>query len=229
MKRIVSFLTVVLLCAALVCPAAAAEFVPSISYKDGPDAVVAEQGEKDLLPGGEDVTDCIVVTSITGAKEKTTDISQEARDLLLDVYKQLSDGTVKLPLEGRYVIRELVDVSHKLAGCVETDHAHKPEHDKPGVVVSVKFDLGIGKGTDLQVLSYHDGQWAPAESVTINGDGTVTCVFEHFCPVVFCVDTVTPPQTGDALAADLTLWIVLLLASVAGMTGLLVYRRKAVR
>ena len=229
MKRIVSVLTVMLLCAALVCPAAAAEFVPSISYKDSPDAIIAEQGEKEELPGGEDVTDCIVVTSITGAKEKTTDISQEARDLLLDVYKQLSDGTMKLPLEGRYVIRELVDVSHKLNACVGNEHIHKPEHDKPGICVSVKFNLGIGKGTDLQVLTYHDGQWAPAESVTINGDGTVTCVFEHFCPVVFCVDTLTPPQTGDAMAADLTLWIVLLLASLAAMAALVVYRRKAAR
>ena len=38
----------------------------------------------------------------------------------------------------------------------------------------------------------------------------------------------TPPQTGDAVSADLTLWIVLLAASVAGLVGLLVYRREAV-
>ena len=71
MRKILSFMVVVLLCFGMVTPALAAKdsFVPSIGYKDGPDIVDAEMDE-------EDVVDCLVVTSIEEAEEKTTDIEK---------------------------------------------------------------------------------------------------------------------------------------------------------
>ena len=40
---------------------------------------------------------------------------------------------------------------------------------------------------EVAVFSYVDGEWIEAVSVTNNGDGTVTVVFEDICPVAFAV------------------------------------------
>lgn len=224
MRRIVCLLTVLLLCAALACPAFAAEdaFVPSISYKDGPEIEDAELET-------EDVASCLVITSVRAAQEKTTDIYQEDRDLLLEVYAKLDDGTMKLPLEGSYVIRELVDLSFQKTPCVESDHTHKEDLTKEGVTITVDFDLGVTKDTKVEVLSYHDGEWSPIESVTVNDDGTVTCVFEHFCPVAFCVEAVENPDvapTGDTAGRIMGLWAALMAVSAAAVAVLTVRGRK---
>lgn len=64
----------VVVCMVLACPVFATNdtFVPSISYKDGPDV------DKAVLDGGS-VADCLVITSVRQATEKTTDIYQEER------------------------------------------------------------------------------------------------------------------------------------------------------
>lgn len=225
MRRIVCLLTVMLLCMALVLPGAAFadSFVPSVTYKDGPIIV-----EGDL--SGEDVEDCLVVTSILAAENKTTDIRQESRDLLLEVYAKLSDGSMQLPLEGSYVIRELVDISYKQSACVEPGHIHEAELAKPDVDITVTLDLGIGKNVDVKVLHYHDGQWQSVKSVVNNGDGTLTCVFEHFCPVAFCVEESVvddgPAQTGDTAGRQLGLWMGAMVLSAAAAAVLVMSRRK---
>lgn len=227
MKRIFTLALVLLFCAALVCPAAAAQskFVPSISYKDGPEI---DDGDMN----GENVGNCLVVSSITDAREKTTDIYQEDRDLLLEVYEQLSDGTMKLPLEEDYVIRELVDVSFRKTTCVEPGHNHKEELKKDGTQLTVTFDMGIPKNVEVIVLVYLDGEWVPAESVVNNNDGTVTVVFEDICPVAFCVDpndVYEPPKTGDEARQELLVWGILLAASAIAIPVLLILRKKSGR
>ena len=65
MRRIACLLLALMMCVMVAMPAMAADdtFVPSISYKDGPDV-------EDATMGDEDVTGCIVVTSLKEAKEK---------------------------------------------------------------------------------------------------------------------------------------------------------------
>ena len=121
MRKVICLIAVLLMCLTLVLPAAAAgdTFVPSISYKDGPEITEAKQGHEDV--GG-----CVVVTSLKEAKEKTTDIGQDDRDLLWDVYNKLSDGTMELELDSKkYVVRELVDISFKEQACVLVPHGHE--------------------------------------------------------------------------------------------------------
>lgn len=224
MKRIATLLLALLLIAALAAPALAAEnkFVPSISYKDGPDIV---SGDLDGTPAGP----CLVVSSITDCRDKSTDIYQEERDLLLEVYKDLSDGTVKLPIEEDYVIRELVDVSWKKTTCVENPHPHREELKQEGVHLTVDFDLGVPKDIPILVLTYIDGEWIPVEKVVNNGKGIVTVTFEDICPVVFCVDpndVYMPPKTGDQARQDMILWISLMVLSVIAIVVLLVLRKK---
>ena len=224
MRRIISAILALVLILAVAAPAfAAGTFVPSVSYKDGPEIEDAELSK-------EKVDDCLVVTSIQQAKDKVTDIYQEDRDLLQEVYEKLNSGEMKLPLEGNYVIRELVDVSFQVTPCVENDdHLHKEELLKPDIHIEVDFYLGVGKNDKVVVLSYYDGSWDHVVSSTNNGDGTVTCVFEHFCPVAFAVEKEEadgPAQTGDVLGQDLMLWILLMVVSMAGIVGLNIYRRK---
>lgn len=224
MKKILCLIIALLVCAAVAAPAVAAEnnFVPSISYKDGPEVEEAEQN-------GEDVTDCIVVTSIPEAREQSTDIYQEDRDLLIEVYEALSDGTMELPLDHDYVIRDLVDVSYVVTDCVEADHGHREWLAQEDTTISVLFDLGIPQGVEVVVMTYIDGVWEPVESVVNNGDGTLTCVFEDICPVVFCVEEgydYKPPKTGDEFGRQLPLWIGLMAASLAAIVVLIVLYRK---
>lgn len=222
MKKLIVFVMAVVLCMSMVLPVCAAEqeFVPSITYKDGLIAIKATMD-------GEDVGDCIVVTSIKEAKEKSTDIHQDSRDELLDVYAKLSDGSMKLPLEGEYVILELVDISFAQSACVEnTEHAHDAWLKEEGNTVTV--DLGyLSKGLDLVVLSYDDGQWSKIKNVTNNGDGTYSCEFEHFCPVAFCVEADTleeTPATGDS--TNVFLWLGLMMAAGAALVVVLMANRR---
>lgn len=224
MRKILSVMIAVLLCLCVMTPALAAEnnFVPSIGYKDGPEI---KKGEMN----GEDVTDCLEVTSILQAEKGTTDITPSDRDLLLDVYQKLSDGTMRLPLEGDYVIRELVDVSFKKIACIDLQHGHKEWLAGENTSVEVMFELGVGAADTVTVLTYISGQWTEVKC-TNNGDGTVTCVFEDICPVAFCVKAGSkPPQTGDEMGQDLLLWIVLMAASFVCMVALVVYRRRQTR
>ena len=227
MKRFVSLLVALVLCLGMAVPAFAATdtFVPSIGYKDGPDV-------EDADLNGEDVGDCIVVSSIKQCKDQTTDIFQEDRDLLLDVYKQLEDGTMKLPLEDGYVVRELVDVSFRKSACIEKEHGHKEWLKEEGNTIKITFDLGIKKDTDVKVLVYLNGEWTPAKEVVNNGDKTITVEFEDICPVAFCVDAdaeVEPPKTGDVMGTELLLWIVLMAVSCLAIVVLVANRRKFAR
>lgn len=225
MKKYLALFVVLALGLTLALPVFAAEddFVPSIGYKDGPSIE-----DTDLE------TDCLIVTSIRQAKEKTTDIHQEDRDLLLDVYKQLSESSMKLPLEDNtYVIRELVDVSFKKSDCQEvTDHGHKEWLAEKGTTVTVVFDLGVKATTDVVVLVYVNDQWVPAEKVENLGGGKVRVVFEDICPVAFCIDPDAEeevPPTGDVAGQNLLLWVVLMAVSLIAVVVLVLNRRKFTR
>ena len=240
MRKIACLFVALLLCMSMAVPAFAAEnaFVPSIPEKDGPEFSYGEDEEgkptvgvltdKDGNVIGYVYEDCLVITSI--AKVKDSDkIPEDARQELLKVYEQLKDGSMKVPYDkisadldpDKMVIRELVDLSWL---CDE----HDEMLDGEGNSLKLTFKMGVESGTDVYVMTFVDGEWKPIKSVVNNGDGTITCVFEEICPVLFAVERdgeAVPPQTGDN--ANLTLWIVVLAVSVAAMAAVLIYRGKA--
>lgn len=225
MKKTIVIIALLAMCMILACPAFAAEdtFVPSISYKDGPEIDDAEMEN-------EDVDACLVITSLKAAVEKTTDVSQETRDFLLEVYEKLTTGEMKLPTGEGFVIRELVDVSWEQVGCVEQEHTHEGDLNKEGVTVTMDLNLGVDANTDVLVYAYHNGQWDPIKSAKNNGDGTVTCVFEHFCPVAFAVREQTGgSETGDTARTGLVLYGVLMAVSTLAIVALVIYRKKHTR
>lgn len=236
MKKVFSLIAALLIAASLACTAFAADFVPSISEKGSPVLVLIDddQGNKvqgKIVTDGEDTgflgNPCLVVTAVADA-ETSTLIPDDAAKLLLEVYAKLKSGEMKLPYEKispeidpeAMVIRDLFDVSWL---CGEHPVVVAPK----GVCVELIFDLNLGKDTEVYAMSYKNGEWSPIVSCVNNGDGTVTCVFEDFCPVAFAVPmnsiSVTPAPTGDG--ANLLLWGALATASVAGLV-VLITRRK---
>ena len=246
MKKLICLISVLALLLSMGMSVLAAEFVPSITYKDGP-------GLSNATLDGEDVTKCLVITSINQAKNKTTDITQDERDLLLQVYDELKNSDFIKD----HVIRDLVDVNFKFNDCrqkhdvsegmaqggsqsadaTETTEGTEEFENKLEVlnntdaVLTVKFNLGVSAGTDVIVKSYIDGQWTDIKSVVNNGDGTVTCAFEHLCPVLFAVKQTqgggtTPPKTGEGFNS-MPLWIgTMALSGVALVTLVIVAVKK---
>lgn len=223
MKKMICLLAALVLCFMAVSPAYAAEddFVPSITYKDGPEIV-----DSDL--NGLNIDECLIVTTIQQAKDKTTNIPQETRDLLLEVYEKLMNDTMKLPIDEDYVVVHLVDVSWTYECVDEEDHGHKEWLDEEGNILELTFDLGISASSDVTVYLYEDGEWVQLVSKN-NEDGTLTAIFETKCPVAFVMnpkDQVSPPPTGDLAMGQILTWGALMAASAAVLVFVLVMRRK---
>ena len=221
MKKLVCICAMLALCLSLVCSAFAAEdtFVPSISYKDGPEITAVDENY--------DIRH-LVVTSIKAARDKSTDITQEDRDLLLSLYEQLLSDGMKLPLvgEGDYVIRDLVHVGFTTA-CRESEDGHEEKLDKKGNTIHVTFHLGISANTNVVVMSYYQGQWVNAENVVNHGDGTLSCELEDLGPVAFVVcDEGVEPQPDPAGKNTWWWWLILLLICICILSMMLLKRRK---
>ncbi len=230
MKRILSLIVALTLCVTLLASFAFAEdFVPSIGDKDHPDIVPVEGdviGEIIDDAGtvvSEVDTGCLVITPVSEANT-STEIPEDARETLLDVYDQLTNGSMELPYDDSVnpddmVIRDLFDLSFLCE-----DH---PEMLDNGNMLRVTFDLGVSAGDTVVAMVYVDGAWIPVELIN-NGDGTVTCLFSQVCPVVFSVkQTETPPQTGDFSGNNILLWALLMVGSVvAFVVCIVVYRKK---
>ncbi len=243
MKRVISLIAALSMCLCLGIAVMAEEFVPSISDKGAPEIVPVEDDNgvmaiAEILEGGASgrtigymYENCIVVTPVSQARTSTM-IPNAAEEMLLDVYGKLSNGSMTLPYEkfnanlnpDTMVIRDLFDVSWLCGEDRIPDHPDHPEIVAPkDVVVRVTFDLGVSKNAKVYAMSYKNSAWNPIVSTVNNGDGTVTCVFEDFCPVAFCVGDsyVTPPaQTGDT--SNITLWIVLMSVSAVALGAVLI-------
>lgn len=242
MKRMISVLAILVLCVNLFVPVLADEFVPSITEKDGPVIVpVKDKDGNDAIAEVLDVDgnvidylyeNCLVITPLAKAKTSPL-IPDEAEALLLEVYDKLSNDTMNIPYEKfnagldpeKMVIRDLYDVSWL---CGEdsgyVDHPDHPTEVSPkGITIRLTFDLGVGKNAKVYTSSFKNNEWNPIVSTVNNGDGTVTCVFEDFCPVAFSVESSyqqPPAQTGDN--TKLGLWITVMTVSAVALAALLV-------
>lgn len=238
MRKVIGFLTVILVCAALVCPAFAnSDFVPSISYKGTPEVVLVKDAD------GNDATAvvrnetgavigymydaCMKLTPVASAADDAG-ISPEAKAELLKVYAALKDGSMKLPYGSdvdadNMVIRDLFDVSWKC------DHDHTTALAPVGVTVEMTFDLGVAADDVVSVMTYKNSAWGEIAKVVNNGDGTITCTFESLCPVAVSVLSKTagsPDDAGDALGQTMHMWIALMAVSAVAVVALVVVRRK---
>lgn len=241
MKKLIAILTALLICVSLAVPAAAAkaDFVPSISVKPAPNVVTFNDPEGVPAIGtivGADGSvvgylrqECLIVTAVADAKS-STEIPSAARTLLLEVYDKLTSGDMTIPYEKHgknldalnMVIRDLYDASWR---CEDHPDVVAPE----GVTFQITFDLGVKANQTVYTMTYKNNEWNPIVSTTNNGDGTVTCVFEHLCPVEFSVEgDSSSSQTGDL--GNEPLWALMALGALAAIVILtVVYRKDAMK
>ena len=242
MKKFIACLTVLLLCVSLAVPAAAAEadFVPSISVKPAPRIVTGIDPDgvpyigRILNADGEVIDyireDCLIVTAVADAKTSTL-IPDNAEALLMDVYAKLLSGDMTIPYEKHgsqldelnMIIRDLYD-----ATWLCSDH---PDMIAPaGIVLEITFDLGVAADQTVYSMTYKNQEWNPIVSCDNNGDGTVTCVFEHLCPVEFSVEgEPDSSKTGD-IGPELSMWALVALVSLAAIVALtVIYRKDAMK
>ena len=242
MKKIICLLVALMLCLSIAAPAYAAEdtFVPSISAKDSPELVTFTDDFGNLFIGkildeeGNVIDnvpqDCLVITPVSQANTSTR-IPEAAREMLISVYDQLVAGTMKIPYEkvsaelnaSNMVIRELLDISWL---CED----HPAAVAAKEITIELTFDLGVRAAEDVIVMTYKNGEWNPIKRVENNGDGTVTCEFDDFCPVSFSVmkeASTNQPQTGDNM--DIALWSTLLAVSFVAIAAMFIFYRKSAK
>ena len=243
MRKLIALAFVLALCLTLACPALAAQddFVPSITYKGEPEIVPEKDPEGKPAVGHtyeaeaeDDVIsyvyeDCLVITPVSKV-DSSEQIPNAAAEELKYVYNALVSGEMKLPYDkvsgidgSEMVILELLDISW-LCGTPASSHDHPTEVEPEGVVFDITFDLNVAEFAHVTVMTYNNGEWNPVEEVVNNGDGTVTCTFEHLCPVAFSVSegyTDTPPQTGDT--SGVWMWFVVMLVALAGIAAVAVF------
>lgn len=222
MKRTVAVLLVVMLLMSLAVPAGAEDFVPSISYKDHPEVLgTSELTDKDGKTEEKLDEPCLVITPVADAADKPEKDRTEEEKLLVELYEQLEDGSMKIPFDeelGDMVIRDLISVD------LVCDDGHMEKLKTPETFLKITFDLGVSADTEVTVMAYINDQWVPLAGVTNNGDGTVTMILDDLCPLAFCVsaDTLAPiPSTGDTAGQSLIFWLIMLVASAAAMVLLL--------
>lgn len=245
MKKIIACLVALMLCATMVLPAVAAEdtFTPSVTNKPAPEIVPVEDEDgnpalAEVVRGDEVIgyvyEDCLIVTSVAEALT-STEIPDDARTLLLSVYDKLMKDEMKIPYDifnaglkaDKMVIRDLFDVSF-LCGDTTDGIDHPAMLEPEGVVLRLTFNLGVGANDKVYTSTFKNDAWNAIVSTVNNGDGTVTCTFEHLCPVAFSVETadegddpVTPPiETGDPEGEKLGLWITVAAVSLVAVVAL---------
>lgn len=247
MKKLISLLIVLVMCLGIVTAASAAEeeFVPSITYKAEPEIIPVEGPDGEEYIGvtkdaeGEIIDyvghGCIVLTPIAHVWDEDVQVPADVERLLRFVYEELNEGEMEIPYEKHeagldpenMVIRDLFDARWV---CEE----HRELVEQEGVTFEITFDLGVDADIVLFVTTYDEetGEWEPIEKVVNNGDGTVTCTFEHLCAVEFSMEIepgvrVEPQTQAEEPCSLLWLWILLLvLAVVAVVVVIYVHNRK---
>ena len=223
MKRMFAIITIALMCVSLMVPAMAAqEFMPSVTNKPAPEVMVARILDKDGSVIEEVGDECLIITPVSEANT-STEVPAASKEVLLNVYGKLLDGSVTIPYEkhndnldpSKMVIRDLFDATFV---CTECPEMLEPE----GVVLEIVFDLNVAPGVNVYAMTYKNDQWDPIVSCVNNGDGTVTATFEKLCPVEFSINTDTTPPSGTGDVNPFSVWGVIAIVSLAAIVILTV-------
>lgn len=268
MKKVISLIMVLVLSMILACPAMAVgdDFSDSITYKPVPGlASVDGEGVGSVYDVNGNVIgrvhyengriwvegvhseeidethECLIITPLADA-EASTEIPDDARELLLWVYEQilnlgmsffndcegLNEAIAANLGEGKtvedMVVKDLFDVHvicEELENCLKLD----------GTTICLDFNFGIESGTFVAVVAYKDGKWQMIEDVDVAGDGSATCtVYENFCPVAVLVPAsnsiVEAPQTGDTVGNNVAQWGIIMAVCLAGIVAIVLFMHK---
>ena len=243
MKKIICLLTVLVLCMSLVVPAFAAEneFVPSITYKPNPEIVPVEgeDGEEQIGVIRDEegnIIDyvghgCLMITPIAYVWDEEIEVAPDVERLLTFLYEELSTNKMEIPYEkheanldpANMVIRDLFDARWV---CEE----HRKMIEDEGITFEITFDLGVVADAEIFVMTYDEAanEWSPIVKTVNNGDGTVTCTFEHLCGIEFSMPVAAssvPTETVQP-AANMLPWYILLILAIVAFVIILIAKKK---
>ena len=237
MRKVISMITVFVLCFTLAVPAFASSvgFVPSITAKPAPEVVV---GGKNLTLDGtsaDDIVDMpvievknenqevvyeapvveLVVTAVSQvqADDSSLVISEEAAEILKEAYEQLNDEDFRLAENIPEQIEQLKDMGldeENVNAAVVTalfDVTVLTEEletylAEEGHTVDLTFKADVPAGHTVVVMVYKESKWQLIENVAVNGDGTITCTFAHFCPVAILTVPMAVEAAEETVAAE---------------------------
>lgn len=242
MKKVLALFVAILIIGSLAISAFATEngFVPSITYKPNPEIVPVEDkvgGESIGVirdENGEiiDYVDhgCLLITPIAHVWDDEIDVPEDVERLLTFVYEELNSNNMVVPYEkhganldpANMVIRDLFDARWS---CEE----HRAMIEKDGVVFEITFDLGVVADAQIYVMTYDEDtkEWSPIVNAVNNGDGTVTCTFEHLCAIEFSMPLVAATVPVDeAPSVNVMPWIVVLVLAAVAVVGIVIARNK---
>lgn len=250
MKKVLSLVMALALILGLAVPAFATNFVPSIENKGAPefvflgeDAEPSHGNSKNILGYVVDgngnaidtaYEDCIVIYSLKDILDLETDIPEDIRAGVRDIYadfiagdhkpsefsEELNAEVAKIFGEGKnadmLVIRDIFDIA---VSCDNLKQQLEPE----GTTIALTLDVDIPADGYVAMLAYKNNEWVMVEKIVNNNendikedDGTITVTFENFCPFVLLVpgaeDTVVPP----AETAAFPWWILVVIAACGG-------------
>ena len=246
MKKVIAILTALVLVVCMGTTAFAAEFTPSVVEKDAPTVVVKTEGNNTYAgtivdANGTEVEKIpsikLIVTPVSKV-ETSTQIPAESKTNLKEAYAALSKADVKLS----DLIKELdEDVKESLGKDVTVDDLIIRDLfdaslvDDNGALVTidkdhrlvVTFDIGIEANKAVFAMKYNEEKkWESIYAIHNNGDGTVTCEFDHLCPIAFLVEgAADSADTGDT-SVSLFVWAGIAAVSAALIVVLFVVKRK---
>lgn len=243
MKKVIAILTALVLVFCMGTTAFAAEFTPSVVEKEAPTVVETETDvagnivDKDNNVVEKIASDRLIVTPVAKV-DNSTEIPAESKANLKKAYEQLSKADVKLSdliseldadvkaaigndaTVDNLVIRDLFDASF-----VDADGKLRVIDAEHRLVV--KFDIGVAKDQAVFAMKYNEeGKWESIYAIHNNGDGTVTCEFDHLCPIAFMVaDTSDSSATGDN-SVSLYVWLAVAVVAAGAIVVLFVVKNK---
>lgn len=243
MKKLTCLMIVLAVCLSLAAPVFATEndgFVPSITYKPSPEIIPVTDGEGNEAIGvirneeGEilDYVDhgCLLITPIAHIWDPEEEVPADVERLLTFVYEELNENGMEIPyekhedldLEGKnMVIRDLFDARW---ACEE----HRAMVEGKGIYFEITFDLGVAADTPIYVMTYDEEtkEWSPIVKTVNNGDGTVTCTFEHLCAIEFSMPMAAAAVPGeDAASMPIWPWILILVLAVAAIIVIVISKK----
>ena len=247
MKALKVFIAFTLIISMLVVPALAAEFVPSVEYKDGPELVEYKLEEVDtpcrtivVVPYSDiHLDDIIDEDKMDVEYEASEKIEETIRESLKNALEELKDNLIHHLVRGFDEIWEKVTGGAPLENAIVSDifeialvcgEADALKTDEK-VTVSFTFE-GIGPDDKFVVVHKPTGsdEWI-VEDHTIDENGVITMTVDKLSPFAIVKDSgkapssdVDSPQTGvEALSMTLAIGTVLL----AGAAVVLVKKLRA--
>lgn len=189
----------------------------------------------------------LIVTAVA-EKDESKEIPKDAKEDLEKAYEDFSDKNKKvdqiIPTDvakaiteevkkeiaadktvNDLIVRDLFDVS---LICDESNELLiDDEHH-----LLLTFNLGVKKGEYITAIKLNPetDKWETIRDVVNNGDGTVTCEFDHLCSIAFLVERTesNSAQTGDN-SVSLYVWVAIAAAAAALIVVLVVAKNKKVK